>query len=120
MDYHQIWVTLAARDFTNLVDFYGKLLGKFPDRQIPKVYAEFHLLGLRLGIYAARSQESQELPLMYPSMSLCFQVANLEAAIAQLEELGGTEIGSAIESQYGRELYVRDPEGNRFVLYEMV
>jgi ribonuclease D len=104
------------------VQFYRLLSHQSPLSLIPDTYAEFDLAGLRLGIYAPRASE-QWRPgdgSPYPSLSLCLQVSRLEAAIAQLQEIGYPPARDILNTAQGREVYAYDPDGNRLILYEPI
>jgi predicted enzyme related to lactoylglutathione lyase len=119
--YSSVFVALADPDFDRLMQFYTQLLETMPIVHLPKVYAEFHLSGLRLGIFNPR--EDHRLEFSSPSsgsMSLCFEVENLETAIAHLAHLGHPPVGPVINASHGREIYAYDPRGNRLILHEQV
>ena len=122
LDYSIAWVTLAAQDFERSQDFYRQLLEKAPDRTLGPVdrpiYAEFHLKGLRLGIYRPQPGNSDPTssPISSP-ISICFQVKNLEESIAHLASIG-FPVGEILTPRHGREVYAADPDGNRLILYQ--
>ncbi|PSO76315.1 MAG: glyoxalase, partial [Cyanobacteria bacterium QH_3_48_40] len=89
LQHYDAFVTLAAVDAEGLIQFYWQLLGREPQPYIPKVYAEFRLCGLRLGIFKPRTSHQQEFAYSASSgMSLCLEVDNLEEAIALFNSLG--------------------------------
>jgi predicted enzyme related to lactoylglutathione lyase len=130
--YQRAFVTLATSESDNLVHFYRQLFNLQPNPYIPKVYAEFQLKGLRLGIFqfsAANPLEFANTTRPYgsrfpikdasgSSMSLCLEVPDLEKAIAYLQELGYPPPGKIINASHGREIYAYDPIGNRLILHE--
>jgi len=59
-NFSQAFVTLAAEDMEKMLAFYVPLLGRQPDVNIEQVYAEFHLPGLRLGIFQPKDSHRQE------------------------------------------------------------
>ena len=128
LDYLIAWVTIAAQDFERSQNFYEQLLGKAPDRTLGPVdrpiYAEFQLNGLRFGIYRPQSENSAPVntaPLSTQRsnpMSICFQVKNLEQAIAHLASIGFPVAGEILTPRHGREVYAADPDGNRLILYQ--
>jgi predicted enzyme related to lactoylglutathione lyase len=121
-----VFVTLVDPDGETLMRFYGLLFGQEPSMHIPRVYAEFRLPGLRLGIFKPQKNHIAEFsgrPLRYlqssaGSMSLCVEVADLEEAIAQFTALGCPPPGEIITATHGREIYAYDPLGNRLILHE--
>ena len=123
LDYSIAWVTIAAQDFERSQNFYKQLLKKEPDRTLGPVdrpiYAEFQLNGLRFGIYRPQPGHSAPLSSQLPNpMSICFQVKNLEQAIAHLASIGFPVAGKILTPRHGREVYAADPDGNRLILYQ--
>lgn len=121
LHYQRAWMTLAPQHFSTSYDFYCQLLGQAPDRTLERagrlIYAEFHLTGLTLGLY--EPQEPQEpLSAAASTLSLCFQVENLEAAIEVLTDLGYPPPGPIMTPSHGREIYAFDPDGHRLILYQ--
>lgn len=113
------FVTLAAPDLEQLVQFYCQLLGCEPICYRPDVYAEFQLPELRLGLFQPQaSQQAEFLNQGRSSLSLCLQVSNLETAIQHLSRLGCPSPGEIQVASHGREVYAYDPIGNRLILYE--
>ncbi|HEY9605963.1 MAG TPA: VOC family protein [Allocoleopsis sp.] len=83
--YTDAFVTLAAVDIEMLIQFYAQLLEQEPKSYIPNVYAEFHLSGLRLGIFKPKENHQAEFSNSAKSgMSLCLEVNDLKEAIAHL------------------------------------
>ena len=121
LGYRTGWVVLA--DFTDetLVPFYTKLFEQEPTVYIPKIYAEFCIPGLRLGIFTTKVSNQPEF--IGPSsgrMSLCIEVQSLEEAIAHLASFGYPPSGQIRTASHGREIYAYDPAGNRLILHETV
>ncbi|PSO80483.1 MAG: glyoxalase [Cyanobacteria bacterium QS_7_48_42] len=117
--YHDAFVALAAVDAEALIQFYRQLLEKEPQPYIPQVYAEFQLVGLRLGIFQPRDSHQQVFA--YPAgsgMSLCLEVDNLEEAIALFNSLGYPPPGEITTASHGREIYAYDAAGNRIILHQ--
>ncbi|HAZ44592.1 MAG TPA: glyoxalase [Cyanobacteria bacterium UBA11369] len=112
------FVTLASVDVERLVKFYSELLGKNPQNYIHNAYAEFHLPGLRLGIFKPRETHRQEFEGKRGSMSLCLEVKDLEDTIAHLTAIGYPAAGEIITASHGREIYAYDPDGNRLILHQ--
>ncbi|MBW4517136.1 MAG: glyoxalase [Timaviella obliquedivisa GSE-PSE-MK23-08B] len=121
-----IFVTLVDADGETLVRFYRLLFGQEPSVHIPKVYTEFRLPGLRLGLFKPQKNQAAEFsgrPSRYlqssaGGMSLCVEVDDLEGAIAQFIALGCPPPGEIIVATHGREIYAYDPLGNRLILHE--
>ncbi|HEY9844721.1 MAG TPA: hypothetical protein V6D03_00825 [Candidatus Caenarcaniphilales bacterium] len=112
-------VTLAAPDAEALIQFYRSLLCQSPQPYIPRLYAEFQLPGLRLGIFKPTVSSQHEFePQAKSSISLCLQVNDLADAIAQLEALGYPPPGGILAAAHGREIYAYDPIGNRLILHQ--
>jgi catechol-2,3-dioxygenase len=112
-------VTIGATNLECLTAFYRDFLGQSPVTIRPGIYAEFHLPGLRLGIFAPKVSGSLQPP-RSPSvgMALCLEVENLEAAIAHLMALGYPPPGTIIHASHGQEIYAYDPEGNGLILHQ--
>jgi hypothetical protein len=123
-----IFVTLADPDGETLMHFYSLLFGQEPSVHIPKIYTEFQLPGLRLGLFKPQGNHAAEFagrPLRYlqssaGGMSLCLEVAELEEAIAQFAALGCPPPGEITIASHGREIYAYDPLGNRLILHENI
>jgi predicted enzyme related to lactoylglutathione lyase len=117
--YTDAFVTLAAADAETLVRFYRQLLDQEPKPYIPNVYAEFHLTGLRLGIFQPQPTHLEEfVNSMLSGMSLCLEVDNLEDAIAHLTGIGYPPPGEIMTASHGLEIYAYDPAGNRLILHQ--
>jgi predicted enzyme related to lactoylglutathione lyase len=117
--YTDAFVTLATADAETLVQFYAQLLEQEPKSYIPKVYAEFQLSGLRLGIFNPKENHRAEFEhSAQSSMSLCLEVNDLEEAIAHLTRLGYPPPGEITTASHGREIYAYDPDRNRLILHQ--
>ncbi|WP_404790748.1 VOC family protein [Altericista sp. CCNU0014] len=114
-----IFVTIADSDDHTLARFYRNLLGQDPIVDIPNVYTEFVLSGMRLGLFKPSDAHRTEFASASSgSMSLCIEVENLEAAIAHLTTLGYPPPGAIQHASHGREIYGYDPQNNRIILHE--
>ncbi|MBK4731816.1 VOC family protein [Oxynema sp. CENA135] len=121
LNYRKVWMAIAVIDFEPVVEFYQILLDRPPHPYIHGVYAEFELTGMRLGIFKPKSTHESEFETIEKSaMSLCFAVDDLDEAIGQLNALGYPPVSKVEESSHGREIYARDPAGNRLILYEEI
>ena len=119
--YTNAFVTIASVNCENLVNFYTKLLEQKPVVLIPNVYAEFNLVGMRLGIFKPKNTNESEFKAVSKSkISLCLEVINLEDAIAHLTALGYPPPGNISIASHGREIYAYDPDGNRLILHQAV
>ncbi|MBD1845065.1 VOC family protein [Cyanobacteria bacterium FACHB-63] len=119
MRIQKAWVTIAAVEFDRSVQFYRHLFQQEPTLFTPAKYAEFEAFGIRLGIYRPTTEESPEkAPIMlFPAVSLCVQIENLESVIAHLAQVEAF-VGEVRSVSHGREAYAYDPDGNRIILYE--
>lgn len=119
MQIQKAWVTIAAVDFDRSLRFYCHLFQQDPQSFAAAKYAEFEAFGIRLGIYRPTAEESPEKsPItLFPAVSLCVQIENLETAIAALDQVD-TDVGEIRSVSHGREAYAYDPDGNRIILYE--
>jgi hypothetical protein len=120
-EYTNAFVTIASINCDNLVDFYTKFLVQKPVVLVTNVYAEFDLVGMRLGIFKPKNiNESEFADVSKSKMSLCLEVSNLEDAIAHLTALGYPPPGKISIASHGREIYAYDPDGNRLILHQAV
>ena len=119
LGFSAIYVALADLDGHSLKTFYQALLEQNPIIDIPDVYAEFVLAGLRIGLFKPSNTHRAEFEsLSSGGMSLCIEVENIEKAIAHLTTLGYPPPGAIQQTSHGREIYVYDPQGNRLILHE--
>ncbi|MEC4816847.1 MAG: VOC family protein [Scytonema sp. PMC 1069.18] len=120
-NYIDIFVTLATAKIENLLSFYTQFLGIEPTNVIPKVYGEFQLPGLKIGIFQPKSSQLSEFETSRNStMSLCLEVKDLESTIAHLTALGYPPPGEIIKASHGQEIYAYDPDGNRLILHQSI
>lgn len=114
-------MTIASLNLEALVSFYGALLGQEAQVYQRDRYAEFRFPGLRLAIFRPRpDQVARFAGASSGAMSLCLEVASLEAAIAHLTRLGCPPPGAILTASHGREVYAFDPDGNRLILHQNV
>ncbi len=117
----EAFVALGSIDLDKLVIFYTQLFGQNPQPYQPKIYAEYHLPGLRLAIFVPKPDHELEFGQSRQSktgsMSICLQVSDLEQVIRELEVMS-YPLGNIITASHGRELYIYDPDGNRLIFYE--
>lgn len=113
------FVTLATSDLKKLVSFYTKLWQQKPQIYRENAYAEFQLSSLRLGIFQpSKSNETEFANSLNSKMSLCFEVRDLDGAIAHLTNIGYPPPGEVIIASHGKEVYAYDPDGNRLILHQ--
>ncbi|MEG3439643.1 VOC family protein [Pannus brasiliensis CCIBt3594] len=119
--YRSAFLTIATIDLDRSVRFYRDLLQREPDFYKPRVYAEFELSGMKLGLFCPKDTNREEFGDSRGSgMSICWEVEDLDEAIAHLVATGRaptTEIGHA---SHGREIYIYDPDGNRLILHQSI
>ncbi|MEI1376612.1 VOC family protein [Nostoc sp. UHCC 0926] len=119
--YTNAFVTIASVNCEKLVNFYTRFLEQKPIILIPNIYAEFNLVGMRLGIFKPKNTNESEFETIAKSkISLCLEVSNLEDAIAHLTALGYPPPGKISIADHGREIYACDPDGNRLILHQAI
>ena len=119
LGYTALFVALADLDGHTLTRFYQALLGQNPVVDIPEVYAEFVVPGMRIGLFKPSNTHRAEFEsLSSGSMSLCIEVERIEEAIAHLTALGYPPPGAIQHTSHGREIYAYDPQNNRIILHE--
>lgn len=115
----RVYVALASLQVETLVAFYATLLGQNPQIHWPQRYAEFNPVGLRLAIFRPQASQAAEFATHRPgSMSLCLEVADLDAAMTQMIHLGYPPPGPILTVSHGREIYAYDPDGHRLILHQ--
>ena len=113
------FVTLATANIDQLVAFYTQLFGIQPQPYWPNRYAEYQLPGLKLGIFQPKTDQQAEFNHQTATgMSLCLEVADLNAAIECLKQLGYPPPGEIMTASHGKEIYAYDPAGNRLILHQ--
>lgn len=113
------FVTLASTRLDTLVAFYDRLFSQPPSTLVPGKYAEYRLPGLRLALFHPSDRHRAEFADAAASpMSLCLEVADLDAAVAHLGEMGYPPPGDILHTSHGREVYAYDPDGNRAILHQ--
>jgi hypothetical protein len=114
-----VFVALAESEDNKLKIFYQQLFEQDPVVEIPNVYAEFQLPGLRLGLFHPNSERQTEFAaLSSGGMSFCIEVEELEGAITHLTAIGYPPPGQIQQASHGREIYAYDPCGDRLILHE--
>ena len=119
MQYNSIIITIATVNFDCILSFYTQLLAQEPKKLIPRIYAEFEIPGLKLGIFQPKPVNAAEFVTNSQSpLSLCLEVNNLESSISYLTSLGYPPPGIIYTASHGREIYAYDPDGNRLILHQ--
>ena len=116
--YSVAFVTIATENIEQLVNFYTQIFQKQPSYYRHKVYAEFDLEKLRLGIFKPKIEFQPEFDNSGSSMSLCIEVEDLDSAIASFTDLGYPPPGEIIEASHGKEIYAYDPVNTRLILHQ--
>lgn len=118
------FVTVASDQVEVLVEFYTRFFSQTPQTEIPGIYAEYEVPGLRLAIFkpsTTHQREFLELGMGGESrgtMSLCLEVRDIYGAIAHLTAMGYPPPGPLMTASHGREIYSYDPDGNRLILHQ--
>ncbi len=113
------FVTLATGNVNELAKFYEALLRVAPVILVTDRYAEFAISGLKLALFQPQVDHQSEFDQpTRAAMSLCLEVADLDAAIAHLTHLGYALPGTITQASHGREVYAYDPDGNRLILHQ--
>ncbi|MEH2113797.1 VOC family protein [Nostoc sp.] len=84
LHYTKAFVTIASVNWKNLVNFYTKLLEQKPILLTPNIYAEFNLVGMRLGIFQPKNTNESEFELMCNDKPFGFESDTLGLANAAL------------------------------------
>jgi predicted enzyme related to lactoylglutathione lyase len=118
----EVFAAIGANDYSATVDFYRRLFGREPDERSRDIYVAFHLPGLHLGIFEPRASNRPEF--LNPadghsSLNLVLRVPHVEQARTELAALNPVRPPGPIQpTNYGREFYAYDPEGNRLIVVE--
>jgi len=117
-NYLDVFVTIATKKVEVAVNFYSQLLQQEPTIYRSQTYAEFQLKTLRIAIFQPKTEHQAEFGDRNSAISFCFEVENLDQAIALISDLGYPPPGEIIEASHGREVYAYDPDGNRLILHQ--
>ena len=103
---------LLTRDLERLVRFYAGVAGaELTDRQPPEgpvFYEGLRIGGSDLGVVAEADTPSE-----VGRVLLGIEVADVDAAVARVEDLGGSTQGPPNDMPWGQRVaHVRDPDGN--------
>jgi predicted enzyme related to lactoylglutathione lyase len=110
-------ITIAAKDFDQLITFYSMLLQQAPQIWRPQVYAGFRVAGVEIGIFQPQASHAAEFT-GGGAVSICLEVDNLDLALSALVTAGYLEQEVVITASHGRESYIYDPDGNRIILHQ--
>lgn len=115
---------LITERFTQLVDFYQRVLGTVPHLS-NGVYAEFPTDAGVLAVFAAREQEryipGSALPASNKSAILEFKVADVDHEFMRLHGFVKSWVKPPTNQPWGtRSFYFRDPDGNLIDFYAPV
>jgi uncharacterized protein len=108
---------LLTRDYEAAVGFYRDVFGW--DTSVASDTPEFRLTALREGeeTIAGIMDGTGFLPAGQPATWMCYvKVADTDAALTKVAELGGTVTEPAMDTPYGRLAGASDPTGARFKL----
>jgi uncharacterized glyoxalase superfamily protein PhnB len=113
---------LITANFTQLVDFYRRVLGVSPEVTIGKAYAEFDTGAGVLAILSAEAQEQyipgSAAPANNKSVILEFKVKNVDAEFTRLQGVVKSFVKPPSDTPWGtRSFYFRDPDGNLIDFY---
>jgi predicted enzyme related to lactoylglutathione lyase len=118
MHYSEVFITIGAEPWREVVDFYEKFFLVVPQPCAENRYAEFKLGALRLGIFKPSADHTREFQGNSGSLSFCVEVEDLEQAIAKVISANGTVSPEIVEASHGRECYAYDLLNNRIILHE--
>lgn len=109
------WFELMTRDYAGALDFYRNVLRW--DTHTVSDTEEFRYTTMAVGEdwYAGVADAAGFLPEgVPPHWTVYFGVADADAAVAKVEELGGAVLRPAEDTPYGRIAHVADPTGAVF------
>jgi predicted enzyme related to lactoylglutathione lyase len=110
------WNELIGRDLDGATRFYGAVFGSsfesLPDAPPDVAY---QLIKVGDAVVAGISGMGGD---VQPHWLTYFMYDNVDAGLAKARELGGEQIGEAVDSPYGRYGRVRDPQGGVFALIQ--
>ncbi|MGA1264710.1 MAG: VOC family protein, partial [Prochlorothrix sp.] len=98
-------IMLMVKDVMAAAKFYSEGLGLAVKMASPG-WAELDAGGITLAFHAAENAQGSGSPI------LSFHVTDVEAAVAQLESLGGSLEGRIREPAFGKVAAVRSPDGH--------
>lgn len=111
------WFELHTRDYDRTVDFYREVFKWDTHTQGDTDEFRYTTLGEGDGMLAGIMDASSFLPEGAPaSWSVYFEVEDTDAALEQIEKLGGKVVQPAEDTPYGRLASATDPTGTLFKL----
>ncbi|MFD0346836.1 VOC family protein [Kitasatospora aburaviensis] len=115
-----VWIELRTPDPFAAALFYGEVFrwdGRDPERFEVRWEHDRVVLRTEGHSVAALAREQSAGPAgMPPHWEVSFAVSDTDAALARAEALGGSALGPAFDSPYGRVARLQDPEGGRFAV----
>jgi uncharacterized protein len=113
------WSELRTHDVPRALAFYAQVFGhdaRAADQRIP--YDELYLRGTEEVVGGAmKLADGNFPPEVPPHWGVYFFVADLDAATARVQELGGERLIDPIQGAFGRFAPYKDPVGATFSLY---
>ena len=110
-------LVLASEDPRHLAGFYGHLLNCGPGVATAGQAVTLRLpMGMALVLYRPSRQRPQ--PRKGGSLAFCLCCSDLEGMSRRAIALGAQLSGSGRKEAFGREQWLLDPEGNRFLVWE--
>ena len=110
-------MVLASEDPRHLAEFYGHLLNCGPSAAMP---GQAVTLRLPMGIALVLYRPSRKRPQAGPAgrLALCLCCSDLDGISRRAIALGARLSGPVRKETFGREQWLLDPEGNRFLVWE--
>ena len=111
------WFELLTREYSGSVDFYRDVFRWDAHTASDSAELRYTTLGEGDGMLAGIMDASEFLPAGTPAAwSIYFRVDDVDAALAQITELGGSVVRPAEDTPYGRLAQAADPTGTLFKL----
>jgi predicted enzyme related to lactoylglutathione lyase len=117
MEYRGSLMTIMVADMDRAVSFYTDSLGLSLRFRAGNDWAEVNSPGVRLGLHPARAGSA---PSANPSVSLGFEVNDIESAMSDLQGRSVTFAGQIIDGGQERIAHFSDPDGNALYLFQQV
>ncbi|MFJ4090749.1 VOC family protein [Kitasatospora sp. NPDC089913] len=115
-----VWIELRTPDPFAAALFYGEVFrwdGRDPERFEVRWEHDRVVLRAEGHSVAALAREQAGGPTgLTPHWEVSFSVPDTDEALVRAERLGGSVLGPAFDSPYGRVARLRDPEGGRFAV----
>lgn len=107
-------VTVMVADLNKAVQFYVETLGLKLQHEPDGHFAQIEAPGLTIGLLHLAGEQVSE-PVISGSMSIGFEVEDLESAIETLKSRG-VEFHDAVEGKAAQVVHFSDPDGNTLYL----